>query len=88
MSLEVQQLFNRGGGGGMCCKNGSLSMGPIFHEKIPNYGSDVQNLQCVLWPNCKKWVPFSDKFLNKGTYFCKKLPQNMGIGLELPAAHP
>ena len=39
----------------MCCQNGSVflfvfckkhaqNMDPIFHEKIPNYGSDFQNL--------------------------------------------
>ena len=35
------------------------------------------------WQNCNKWVPFLEKSLHVGTYFCKqKLPLNMG-GLEL-----
>ena len=72
-------------------------MGPIFHEKISNYGSDFQNFH---WDPTKFGVffvaklqemgTFSEKSLNMGTYFFFKLPLNIGIqcGLELPAAHP
>ena len=53
---------------GMCCNFGSffwkkfLNMGPIFHEKIPKYGSDFQNFP----ENLEK-----KKLLKMGTFFLK-----------------
>ena len=76
---------------GTCCIFGSvfwkksLSMGPIFHSKIPKHGSDFQNfpgfaywtlenlenLECF----CGKiGTFFSEKSLNMGTYFWKNYP--------------
>ena len=59
-------------------------MGPIFHEKIPNYGSSFQNFEKI----AKNGYLFSEKSLNMGTFFWEKLPLNMGMGPKLLAAHP
>ena len=55
--------------GSAVCKK-SLKMGPIFHEKIPNYGSDFLN-----FPGFAKvltiWCLFVAKLQEK---FCQKNP--------------
>ena len=62
--------------------------GSHFHEKIPNYGSDFQKFSgiCIanpekfwefgvfLWQNRTKWVLFSEKSLNMGTFFGENYP--------------
>ena len=68
---------------GMCRNFGaffwekSLNMGPIFHEKIPNYGSDFQNFPGFA-ENFEKIAKngslFSEKSLNMGTFFEKNYP--------------
>ena len=74
-------------------------MGPIFHEKIPNYGSDFQNFPGFAIKPHKIWCAFvaksqemgtflRKKSLNMGACFLEKLPLNMSMGLELPAAQP
>ena len=78
-------------------------MGPIFHEKIPSYGSVFLNfsrdrivnprnfskISVFLWQNHKKWTPtFGKKSLDMGTYFLKKFFLDMGMGLEPLTAHP
>ena len=62
----------------------SLNMGPTFHAKIPNYGSDAQyfcgvrifwKFRGFLWQNRKKMVPlFWKNSLNMDTYFRKNYP--------------
>ena len=64
----------------------------FFHEKLwawPLGLAKVWKILCVLEQNHKKWVP---TFLRKkppryGYLFWGNLLLNMGIGLELPAAH-
>ena len=63
---------------GMCHQNGSvlckksLNVGPIFHEEIPNYGSDFQNIpeskpQKIL----RLWCVSVAKSQEMGAYFRK-----------------
>ena len=61
----------------------SLNMGPIFHEKIPNYGFDFQNFlgSHLVYEMGTLFLEIS---LNMGTYFLKNYPLNMGMGFELP----
>ena len=72
-------------------------MGPIFHEKIPHYGSDFpeftmrtpENLETFKVSKSQKMGTFLQKKIPKHGYlFLEKLPLNMGIGPELLAAHP
>ena len=64
-------------------------MGPIFHEKIPNCGSDFQNfLGFATNPenfgkNAKNGYLFLKKSLNMGTFFGKITPEH---GFGSPAA--
>ena len=49
-------------------------MGPIFHEKIPNYGSDsepwkILKFLCVFVPKLQEMCIFLENSLNMGTYF-------------------
>ena len=59
----------------------ALNMGPIFHEKIPNYGSDFQNfpgfamIRCVSVAKPYEMGTFLlKKSLNMGTIFEKNYP--------------
>ena len=66
----------------------SLDMGPIFHEKIRNYGSNLFEPRKILKRIAKNGYRISEKSLNMGTFFLEKLPFNMGMGPELPAVYP
>ena len=58
-------------------------MGPIFHEKIPNYGSNFQNFPGARYANPKNFEKiakngylFSEKTLKMGTFFGKITPEH------------
>ena len=67
-------------------------MTPIMIKKtllfgnITFWGSHIFGM--FLWQNHKKWVPGFGKIPKHGYLFLEKLTLNMGMGLELLAAHP
>ena len=66
-------------------------MGPIFHEKIRNHGSDFQNFPANprnFEKVARNGYLFLGKILKHGYSLLEKLPLNMGMGPELPTAHP
>ena len=60
-------------------------MGLIF--KIFRGSHKMENLVFFNGKIARNGYPFFRKILNMGTYFWKKLLLNMGLGLEIPAAH-
>ena len=79
----------------MCRKFGS-----VFLKEIPKHGSHLKSLSMGLFfkifrGSLENFVKiaeneylFSEKSLNMGTLFLENLHLNMGMGPELPAAHP
>ena len=67
-------------------------MSPIFHEKKKPTGlvfKYFENLECFCGKITKwKWVRFFWKNPKPGYLFLDKLSLNMGMGPELPSAHP
>ena len=61
-------------------------MGLIF--KIFRKPWKILKIQCFVSKLLEIGILFQKNLLNMGTYFLEKLPLNMSIGLELPAAHP
>ena len=63
----------------------SLTMGLIFNSELQK----ILKIWCAFVAKSPEMVTFfPEKSLNMGTYFWKKLPPNMGMGLKLPAALP
>ena len=60
----------------------------IFLQEIPKHGSDFQNFVCCGKIAGDGYLFFRKKSVNMGIHFWKKSPLNMGMGLELQAAHP
>ena len=68
---------------GLCKK--SLNMGPIFHEKILNYGSDFHNFPWLASEPrkiLKIWC-FVAKSQEMGTFFSEKIPKYWYLSFSL-----
>ena len=63
------------------CKKSLYIWVPFFMKKTLTMG-------LILRQNLKKCVPFFGKIPKHGYLFLERLPLNMGMGPEIPAAHP
>ena len=57
------------------------NMGPIFHEKIPNYWSNLK-IWCVFMAKTQEMGTILRKILKYGCLFLEKLPLNMDMVLS------